>query len=187
LVFSIAALASLLLGRGRWTRYFAIGLLMAELLIALVADFDVWSIAALALSALALIGLFGPWLKGWIRERAGAGSPGVEPVLLVIGSFSLVPLVGLAAPDGLHPAHGVLGAVGVLLSWGYMKGNLWALLGLRFALPVLVAVAAFFSPAGGTVLLIATGAGLAYLAWTSTARLAVDPAPELPAPRRTLS
>jgi len=187
LVFSIAALPALLLGRGQWTRYFAICVLMAELSIALVAEFDVWSVAAMALTALALVGLFGPWLKGWIRERPAAGSPGVEPVLLVVGSFALVPLVGLAAPDGLQPAHGVLGAVGVLLSWGYMKGGLWALLGLRFVLPVLVAIAAFFSPAGGTVLLIAVGAGIAYLAWTTAARVAVDPAPELPAPRRTLS
>jgi hypothetical protein len=93
--------------------------------------------------------------------------------------------VGLAAPDGLEPAHGVLGAVGVLLSWGYMKGGFWALLGLRFGLPVLVAVAAFFSPAGGAVLLLAAGVGLAYLAWTAPARLAVDPAPDLPAPRRS--
>lgn len=187
LVLSIVALAALLLGRGRWTRPFAMGLLIAELAIALVADFDAWLIAAMALTAFALIGLFGPWLKGWVRERPAAGAPGAEPILLAIGSFTLVPLVGLAAPDGLQPAHGVLGAVGVLLSWGYMKGNFWALLGMRFGLPVLVAVAAAFSPAGGAVLLIACGAALAYLAWTAAARLAVEPAPELPAPRRRRS
>lgn len=187
LVLSIVAFAALLLGRGRWTPSFAIGLLIAELSIALVADFDAWLIGALVLTGLALIGLFGPWLKGWIRQRLVAGSPGVEPILLAIGAFALVPLVGLAAPDGLQWAHGVLGAVGVLLSWGYMKGGFWALLGLRFALPVLVVVAALLSPAGGAVLLLAAGAGLSYLAWTAPARLAVDPAPELPAPRRRRS
>lgn len=183
LVLSIVALTGLLLGRGRWTRRFAVGLLIAEMGIALVADFDLWLIGALVLTGFALIGLFGPWLKGWVRERPAAASPGVEPILLAIGTFALVPVVGLAAPSGLRPAHGVLGAVGVLLAWGYMKGGMWALLGMRFALPILVAVAAIFSPAGGAVLLLACGAGLAYLSWTAPARLAVEPAPELPAPR----
>ncbi len=184
LVFSIAAMTALLIGRGRWTRYFAMGLLVAELLIAAVGDFDGWLIAAVALSGFALAGLGGPWLKGWLRERPAAGAPGYEPIVLAIGTFGLVPLVGVAAPSGLQPAHGMLGALGVLLSWGYLKGGPWALQSLRFGLPVAVVLAAVASPVGGAVLLIAIGAGLAYLAWTPAARLAVDPMPELPAPRR---
>lgn len=184
LIFSIAALASLLLSRGRWTRYFAIGLLIAELMIALVADFDAWLVAALVLTAVALAGLSGPWLKGWLRERPAAGSPGVEPILLTIGTFALVPLVGVASPNGLETTDGALGAFAVLVAWGYMKGNFWALLALRFALPPLIVVAAAFSPWWGAITLLAVGAVLAYLAWTSPARLAIDPAPELPAPRK---
>ncbi len=184
MVLSIAALTALLLSRGRWTRYFAAGLLIAELLITVVADIGGWLIAAVTLSGLALAGLGGPWFRGWLRERPAAGAPGFEPIALAIGSFLLVPLVGLASPSGLEPAHGVLGACGILASWGYMRGGMWALLGLRFGLPLLTVVAAFASPLGGAMVLIATGAGLAYLAWTATARLAIDPSPELPAPRR---
>jgi hypothetical protein len=187
LVFTIAAVAALLLGRGRWTRYFATGLLIAELLIALVADFNLWLVAAVTLSGLALAGLGGPWFKGWLRERPAAGAPGWEPIALTITAFALVPLVGVAAPDGLQPAHGVAGALGILLSWGFMKGGTWALYGLRFGLPPVVLLTAFASPVGGTVLLIAAAAGLAYLAWTPAARLAVDPMPELPAPRKRRS
>lgn len=184
LIYSIAAMAGLLLGRGRWTRYFATALLVAELLIALVGEIEPWLVAGIAFGALALTGLYGPWLKGWLRQRPAAGAPGLEPILLAIGSFALVPLVGLASPAGLEPAHGALGAVGVLLSWGYMRGGTWALLSLRFGLPVLVAVAAMSSPLGGALLLLGSGVGLTYLAWTAAARLAVDPAPELPAPRK---
>jgi hypothetical protein len=184
LLMSIAAVAALLLGRGRWTRFFAIGLLIAETGIALVADFEPWLVAGLVLTGLALTGLFGPWMRGWLRERPAAGSPGVEPILLAIGTFAVVPLVGIASPHGLRTAHGILGAAAVLLTWGYLRGGIWALYGLRFGLPVLVAIAAAFSPIGGALVLLALGAGLAYLAWTVPARVAVDPAPQLPAPRK---
>ncbi|MCP3995122.1 MAG: hypothetical protein GY722_08665, partial [bacterium] len=124
LVYSIAAMAALLLSRGRWTRYFAAILLGLELLIVLVADIEGWLITAVVLSAIALAGLGSPWFKGWLRERPAAGAPGYKPMALVIASFGFVPLVGLASPSGLEPSHGVLGAVGILLAWGYMKGGI---------------------------------------------------------------
>ena len=184
LTLSIAAMTALLLSRGRWARYFAITLLVAELLIALVAELTGWAIAALVLSALALAGLGGPWMHGWLRQRPAAGAPGGVPIALTIGTFSLVPLVGVVSPSGLEPAHGLLGAAGILFSWGYMKGGVWAMYGLRFALPVLTLLAAAASPPAGAATLLAAGPALVYLAWTKDARLAVDPMPGLPAPRR---
>lgn len=184
LFLSIGAMTALLLGRGRWTRHFAAGLVASELLIATVADGSGWMIAAILLSGASLAGLWGPWLKGWLRERPAAGSPGIKPIALAIGTFTVVPLVGLAAPDGLQPAHGVAGAVGVLLSWGYAKGGQWALWALRFAMPFVMAAAAAASPIGGSILLLVAGVVLAVLAWSAEARLAVDPLPaDLPAPR----
>ena len=76
LTLSIVAMTSLLLGRGRWTRFFAAGLVVAELTITLVAEVGPWLIIAVVLSGLSLAGLGGPWLKGWLRERPAAGSPG---------------------------------------------------------------------------------------------------------------
>ncbi|MCP4967779.1 MAG: hypothetical protein GY926_21415 [bacterium] len=184
LVLSIVAMTALLLGRGRWTRPFAAGLVVLEMMIAIVATFDGWLITALVLSGLSLAGLGGPWFKGWLRERPAAGAPGPAPISLAIGSFAVVPLVGIASPAGLDPAHGIAGALGILFSWGYMKGGTWALHSLRFAMPLAMLAAAISSPPAGAALLIAAGAALTYLAWTQDARLAVDPAPELPAPRR---
>lgn len=184
LVFSIVAMTGLLLGRGRWSRFFAIGVVLAELLIATVAEYEGWLIAGVVLSGLSLAGLGGPWFKGRLRERPAAEAPGVAPIALAIGGFAVVPLVGIASPDGLEAAHGVAGALGILLSWGYMKGGTWALLGLRFIMPVAMIAAAISSPALGATALLATGAALSYLAWSQEARLAVDPLPELPAPRR---
>ncbi len=184
LVLSIGAMAAMLLGRGRWTRYFAIGLVLAETLLILVVDFEGWMIAATLLGALALAGLGGPWLKGWLRERPAAGAPGIRPILLVIGAFAVVPLVGLATPNGLEPAHGLAGAAGILMSWGYAKGSMWALWGLRIALPLVLAAAALASPLAGSVVIIIAAASLAVIAWSGEARLAIDPlSSELPAPR----
>jgi len=181
---SIGAMTGLLLGRGRWTRHFASGLVVLELLIALVADVTGWLIAAVILSGASLAGLWGPWFKGWLRERPAAGSPGFRPIALAIGTFSVVPLVGLAAPSGLQPAHGIAGALGILLSWGYAKGGQWALWALRFAMPIIIAAAAAASPLGGAIVLLAAGTALTLLAWSTEARLAVDPLPaDLPAPR----
>lgn len=184
LCLSIGAMTALLLGRGRWTRHFAAILVAAEMLIATVGDLGGWMVAAIILSGASLAGLWGPWFKGWLRERPASGSPGLRPIALAIGAFAVVPMVGLAAPDGLQPAHGVAGAAGILLSWGYAKGGQWALWSLRFGMPILMAAAAAASPVGGSVLLVVAGGALAYLAWSKEARLAVDPLPsDLPAPR----
>jgi hypothetical protein len=184
LCLSIGAMAALLLGRGQWTRHFAAVLVAAELLIATVGDLGGWMVAAIILSGASLAGLWGPWFKGWLRERPTAGSPGLKPIAVAIGAFAVVPFVGIAAPDGLQPAHGVAGAAGILLSWGYAKGGQWALWTLRFVMPILMAGAAVSSPAGGSALLLIAGGTLTYLAWSKEARLAVDPLPsDLPAPR----
>lgn len=184
LVLNIVAMAGLLLGRGRWTRYFAAGLVLAQLPLALFGDTEPLLLAALAFSALALGGLAGPWFKGWLRERPAAGSPGPIPIALAIGAFTVVPLVGVATPDGLENAHGLAGALGILTSWGYLRGHTWALWSSRTALPAAVVAAAVASPVGGALLLTCTAAGIAALAWQREARLAVDPLPDnLPAPR----
>jgi hypothetical protein len=184
LVLSVLAMTSLLLGRGRWTRHFAAGLVVAELLIAIVADIDGWLVAAVIFSGLSLAGLGGPWLTGWLRKRPAAGAPGPRPLALAIGMFAIVPLVGLASPRGLEAAHGLAGALAILFSWGYLRGGSWALWGIRLAMPVILIATAVVSPPGGATVLLLAGAFLSYLAWTREARLAVDPLPtDLPAPR----
>jgi hypothetical protein len=184
LVLSIIAISGLLLSRGKWTRYFAAGLVGVQLLLVLVADVEPWMVAALVLSALALGGLTGPWFKGWLRERPAAGSPGAIPISLAIGAFTVVPLVGVAAPDGLGYAHGIAGGLGILTSWGYARGHLWALWSTRTALPAALVAAAMSSPMGGAALLLVAAAAIATLAWKREAQLAVDALPKnLPAPR----
>ena len=155
LVLGIVAISGLLLGRGKWSRYFAAGLLGVQLLLVLVADVEAWMVAALVFTALALGGLAGPWLNGWLRV----------PISLAIGSFAVVPLVGVAAPDGLGYAHGIAGGLGILTSWGYVRSHLWALWSARIALPAALVVAAMSPPVGGALLLLAAAAAIATLAW----------------------
>lgn len=185
LIFTAIAVAGLLLGRGRWTRPFAAGLLGTELLIAAVSPLDLWALITLILTGLGITGLLGPWLRGWLRQRQPANAPGAAPMALTLGSLLVVPLVGVAAPAGLHLAHGLAGATGILLGWAYGRGNTWSIWALRFILPVVLAAAAVFSPPAGAALLLAAAAGIGYVAWNRECRLAVDPLPaNLPTPRR---
>jgi hypothetical protein len=184
-MFTIIAVTALLLGRGRWARLFAMALICAELLIAVVSPLEPWSVAGIALSGLTLTGLGGPWLRGWLRQRPAAGAPGPVPMALALGAVLVVPLVGIAAPAGLRLLHGVAGAAGILFGWAYARAKPWALWALRIGFPPLLAAAAFSSPPGGAALLLLAAAGIGYLAWNRNARLAVDPLPTgLPSPRR---
>lgn len=186
LLFTTIAVAGLLLGRGRWTRFFSIGLLATELLIAAVSPLDAWAVLAIGMTGLGLTGLMGPWLQGWLRQRPAAGAPSAAPMVLALGALFVVPLVGIAAPAGLGLLHGIAGAAGILLGWAYGRGQTWSVWALRLVLPPLLAAAAFFSPPTGAVVLLAAASGIGYLAWKRESRLAVDPLPaNLPAPRRS--
>jgi hypothetical protein len=184
LMGGLIGVAGLLLSRGRWSKNLGRAMIAATLTLAVVVEPTPTYWVALSLSALAMVGLTGPWLKGWVREFAAADGPGTHPVLLVFGALALVPVVGIASPGGLGFTHGVLGGAGVLLGWGYARAEVWALWGLRLALPVLAIGSILQSPWGGGALLAAVVGGVVWLAWTADAQRAVQPLLDrLPGPR----
>ncbi len=184
-IYSIITVVGLVLVRGNWARRLGIVVALTVIAVAAVADdYGAWSLLATAAGLVALGSLAGRWLDGWIRGRPSATGPDPQAVVLLLGLLGLVPLVGLASPGGLEAAHGVLGAAGVLLTWGYGKAQLWALWAARLVLPVIVAAAAVVSPWLGAAALAAYGIGLGWLAWSREVRLAVQPMmDELPGPR----
>jgi hypothetical protein len=184
LMFAGIAAAGLVFTGGRWARRLGIGVSVASLVLGAWRDPSWWGAVAVLSAAVALAGFLGPWLKGWVREQPAAEGPGAKPTALVLASLGLVPLVAVASPAGLDLAHGVLAAAAVFLAWGYTRANLWALWGLRVALPMLVIPAMLNSAPAGAALLGVTGAVIAWLAWTREARLAVQPLMDrLPSPR----
>ncbi len=184
LLGGLIAVAGLLLSRGRWSKNLGRVVVGATLALAVVVEPGSTYWIALGLSALATIGLTGPWLKGWVREFAAADGPGTRPILLVFGALALVPAVGVASPAGLEFTHGVLGGAGVLLGWAYARAEVWGLWGLRVVLPVLAIGSILQSPWGGRVLLVVLVGAVVWLAWTSEAQRAVQPLLDrLPGPR----
>jgi hypothetical protein len=184
LMFALIAAVGLLVPRGRWARNMARGLLAIEVVLASVTPLRGWAVAALIATGLGIVGVQGKWLNGWLRRLPSADGPGLKPILFMVGSLALVPILGLASPGGVVLRQGLLGAAGIVTAWGYGKANLWALWSGRLLLAPLAIVAAVGASMGGTVLILAAGAGLVWLAWTSEVRLAVSPLLDtLPGPR----
>lgn len=185
LTFAVIAAVGLLIPRGRWARNLSRGLLSFEVLLALVTPLQGWAIAALAATALGIIGIQGRWLDGWLRRLPSAEGPGLRPMLFLLGCLALVPLLGLASPSGVELRQGLLGALGIVTAWGYSKARIWALWAGRLLLPVLTVVAATAAPVLGSILLLAFGFGLTALAWSEEVRLAISPLMDrLPGPRQ---
>ena len=184
LMFALITAVGLLIPRGRWARNLARGLLGLEVVLAAVSPMRGWAIAGLVATGLGIVGIQGKWLSGWLRRLPAADGPGVKPMMFIIGSLALVPLIGLAAPDGVVLRQGLLGAAGIVTAWGYSKAKLWALWAGRVVTPPLTIIAALDAPPAGAALILAAGLGLTWLAWTSEVRLAVSPLLDsLPGPR----
>lgn len=183
-ILTTVALTGLLVARGRWSRRLAIGLVVGEIALVAVSGLGASGWVALVLGLGALGGLSGRWLDGWLRLRPSATGPDPVAVLMLIGLIATVPAVGIASPPGLEMSHGLLGAAGIVLAWGYSKAHLWALWGIRLVFPVLSIPALLDSPPLGALLLGVLVGGVVGMAWTGSAQQAVSPLMDsLPGPR----
>jgi hypothetical protein len=183
-VFSLVDATGLLLSRGRWSRRLGLALAAAGGGIFVGTDGSLVGGVAVLLSGAALLGLTGPWLDGWIRQRPAAEGPGPWPLGVVFGSLALLPAVGIAAPARLTAWHLLLGLSGIALAWGYGRAQLWGLWAIRLGLPLLALPAVLAGPLAGGLLLVALVAGIVVASWTRHARLAVVPLLDrLPGPR----
>lgn len=183
-VFTLIAVAGVLLVRARWVRGLALALVAVGLGIGVITGFDVWAYVAAAFSFAAMIGLLGPWLDVWLRRHPTADGPGPRPTIVILATLAITPLVGFAAPAGLAPAHVVLAVTAFVLAWAYVRASPWGLWGLRVVLPLLGIWAGLSSPWPGTVLIALWIAAVVLLAWSGeAARALAGPPPPLPAPR----
>ena len=175
LLFAVVTAAGLLLSRGRWSLRLGLAVVAGQIGLGLILDLGPWAFASIGLNAVALAGMTGPWLRGWLRERPAADGPGTRPVLLLIGTLAFVPGVAISSPEGLHWQHGALGVSAVIGAWGYSRASEWGLWLLRVApLPLAAATAAVSPVAGGGYLLI-HAAAVTVLAWSRESGRAVRP------------
>ncbi len=188
LILTLVATAGLLVARGRWSRWLSAALAVTEAGIVAFTEPTGWGWLALAGALVALGGLAGRWLDGWLRPRPSATGPDPLAVALRLGLIALVPLVGLSSPSGLTTAHGLLGAAAVVLAWAYGKAKVWGLWGVRLGLLPLAVPAVLASPPIGAVARGAAVVTLVALSWTPTALRSVQPLMDsLPGPRKVTS
>ncbi len=181
-IFTVIAVAGLLLVRAPWSRWVGLGVASFGILIG-ARDIGPLGWLAVGASFAAIIGLTGPWLNVWLRKRPSATDIGWQPIVLVFASVGLTPLVGLASPSGLSISHGLLAGAGLFFGWAYARAEMWSLWGLRL---IILPASLLTIPANsaGAVVLVLAAAGITALAWTRQARKALGgPSPVLPAPR----
>jgi hypothetical protein len=174
LLLSVVAATGVLLVHARWARRLAYCALAAEGALAVLMPVGPWWWVGLAATAAALMGVFGPWLDGWVRKLPSAAGPPTQAVLLALGLVALPGLVALSSPAGLTVWHWLFTALGVTTLWAYSRAHRAGLWAARL-LPLVALPPALVSPWGGAALLIGGTGVLARLAWTEPALLAVAP------------
>ncbi len=185
-IAGLTGLVGLVLARAPWGRWTLFASLCVPLTLAATAGSHGWWIA-LAVGAIAAVGLLGPWLTLWVRHEPAAEAPGPVVVALMAVAPAATLFVGAAALYALRTAHVVLIAVAVVSSWAYGRGIPGALWGLRIAFPAAGVYAIVSTQGAGTIPLAIAVAGITIAAWLPHARRATAiVTPPLPEPvRRT--
>lgn len=184
-VAGLTGLAGLLLARAPWARW----TLVATVILAMgLASFDTSTLTWVtdAVGALALVGLFGPWLRLWIRHHTVADAPGPAVVFLLSVGPAAPLFVGLCTVwSGAGPLPWLLAGTTLAASVLYGRGSSFGLWIMRLAVPVIGVGAAFTAgPIGGP--LIGMGvAAVAIAAWhPASGKTTTVIAPVLPEPVR---
>jgi hypothetical protein len=181
-VAALTAYVGLVLVRAPWGRWSLLGSVVVGLILAsLAGGWMFW--LDLALGAVAIVGITGPWLRLWVRHAPVVDRPG-PAVIALIAVGPITPLfVGVTALAGLHPLHLVLIAVTMLSSWAYGRGISLGIWGLRTVVPVAGLAAVVVTLWPGSLPLGAAVAATSIVAWLPHARRATAViTPPLPAP-----
>jgi hypothetical protein len=178
LLISAVSIVGMVAGAARWALRLALVSAAAMVALGLIFPLTPWTVTAMALAGVAAAGLAGTGFDGLIRQRPPADGPPARSVLLGLLLLASPPLCALFAPDGL----GVSALVAVATMWAtmvwYVKAAPGALLAVRFVGPLVLAVAAVIEGLPAGVIIGLTSIGLAALAWTVEARIAVHPLAE---------
>lgn len=182
---SVAALAGLLLARAPWGRWGLASTVIASMIAVSLSDSDgTWVVYVLG--AASLIGLFGPWLRLWVRHRPAAEAPGAIPTTIMAVAVVAPLFAGIAtASSGASAAVWVAVAVAMVGALLYAQGASIGLWILRIALPAAGAVVALTTPDPSGWLVLAGTVGVSVLSWFPAARRTTAViTPPLPSPTR---
>ena len=166
---ALAGLAGLILVRAPWARW----LLSATVAVSAVlasSNPSMFFWPAVALGALAIIGLSGPWLTLWVRQQPVADRLGVVPSALIATAGAAPILVGFASYRGVEAVHWVLVATTMVSAWAYGRGLSIGIWGLRVVVPVVGLLATFSTTEPGNIAIALGTVAVAIMAWSPQAK-----------------
>lgn len=175
LLLTIVAVTGLLIAHSRWSRPVIFIVTAASLGLSAVTELSPWSMAAIATAAATICGLLGPWLRSWIRRLAAVEGPPPSAVALLLVLVATPAAVGLALPDGPHPAVIAWAVWAPVLALGLARAVSGALAATRVGHPVLALAAGLV---GGWPDAVAVGVmtvPVVVLAWQRELAVAVVP------------
>lgn len=188
MIAGTTCLAGLALARAPWGRWGLAATVVLALAVASVSSSTLmWF--AYGLGAIALVGLFGPWLRLWTRHHRVTDAPGPVAVSLMAVAGIAALFVGLCAVDHADWTHWVLVVVAVGTSVAYGQGAAAGIWGFRVVLPAVGLLAATHTTAPGVIFLAGGIVAVAVLGWLPAARRTTTViTPPLPPPvKRTTS
>ena len=178
LLLVAVAIVGMVAGASRWALRLGIAAAGGMVALGLFFPLTAWTVAAMASAGAALAGLVGTGVDRLIRQRPSVDGPPARAVLLSLLLLVSPPVWALAAPEGLETTTlAAVVATWVTLAW-YAKAAAGALLIVRLITPALLLVTATMEGFPAAMFIAVSAVGLASLAWTVEARLAVHPLAE---------
>jgi hypothetical protein len=180
---TLSGLAGLILVRAPWSRWVLAASVAAATTLASIGG-GPWFWTTLAVGTVAIVGISGPWLTLWVRQRPVAEPLGSIPIVLM-ASAGIVPIVvGLAAFEGVSVSHWVLALTVITSAWAYGRGLRFGIWGLRVVVPFAGVIAALQTAFAGNIVVAVGASAIMVLAWTPQAKhVTAVITPPLPAPR----
>lgn len=172
-VATVTAITGVLVARSRWARRLGLVVTAAHGLVALVTSVTVPWVVACALTAVAAVGMGGPWLDGYVRVRPAAAGPPSRSVILPLVLVAVPFVTGLVGGDGWAAA--ALTGSALATAYWFIRARTGALALVRVVWPVFALALGLVMgwPAG---LAAVTGAiAVAVLAWNPTVAVSVSP------------
>jgi hypothetical protein len=179
---ALGGLAGLLLARARWARWVLGAVVVVSVLLASTGGTTLFWIS-LILGAVAIVGLSGPWLTLWVRQRPVADQLGSVPVTLMASGAITPIVVGFAAWDSVALVHWTLVAIVMVSGWAYGRGLPFGMWGFRIVVPIVGLQVALQTSRPGSFVIAGGITVLVGLAWSGLARkVTAVITPPLPSP-----
>lgn len=167
---SLVGLSGLLLVRAQWARWVLTSTILGTVLLASSSDSLLFWIS-LALAAMAIVGLWGPWLTLWLRQAPVSDPLGWVPVTLLSSAFWFPLVVAAGSTKDVTGMQWLLVVIVAVSSWAYGRGLRVGAWSFRLLLPLAAAAVLAASPDVGAVSTSVGAIFLTSIAWSAKARM----------------